>query len=290
LIHFYKRTHNIIKTVQIIRPDNMMDDTQYNDENSSSHAFMLQAQLTKIKQDIVAAKAKRKAERMTHFSTNNTAVLDDDGDLYGPEAGKVSDELHRLTRERTQTYLNFTSLQAALKADQTNKAITRAFNLESDGDIALEKEEEQHVRELLEEQKELTVKVIKQHEEGVKQELELMKARLELAKLHSRYSEIIGQVVESRRSLGSECWEQETVKLHDQVKKGDHKINQMRFMIQKFMISFNKFGLQFEDEALNARYKTLLLRCGQSPEKMRQILIQEESSDMAPAAAGDLQN
>ena len=164
-----------------------MEDTQYNDENSSSHAFMLQAQLTKIKQDIVAAKAKRKAERMTHFSTNNTAVLDDDGDLYGPEAGKVSDELHRLTRERTQTYLNFTSLQAALKADQTNKAITRAFNLESDGDIALEKEEEQHVRELLEEQKELTVKVIKQHEEGVKQELELMKARLELAKLHSRY-------------------------------------------------------------------------------------------------------
>ena len=183
----FSRTHNIIKTVQIIRPDNMMEDTQYNDENSSSHAFMLQAQLTKIKQDIVAAKAKRKAERMTHFSTNNTAVLDDDGDLYGPEAGKVSDELHRLTRERTQTYLNFTSLQAALKADQTNKAITRAFNLESDGDIALEKEEEQHVRELLEEQKELTVKVIKQHEEGVKQELELMKARLELAKLHSRY-------------------------------------------------------------------------------------------------------
>ena len=187
----FSRTHNIIKTVQIIRPDNMMEDTQYNDENSSSHAFMLQAQLTKIKQDIVAAKAKRKAERMTHFSTNNTAVLDDDGDLYGPEAGKVSDELHRLTRERTQTYLNFTSLQAALKADQTNKAITRAFNLESDGDIALEKEEEQHVRELLEEQKELTVKVIKQHEEGVKQELELMKARLELAKLHSRYYLII---------------------------------------------------------------------------------------------------
>ena len=177
---------NSQQTVQIIRPDNIMDDMQYNDENSSSHAFMLQAQLTKIKQDIVAAKAKRKAERMTHFSTNNT-VLDDDGDLYGPEAGKVSDELHRLTRERTQTYLNFTSLQAALKADQTNKAITRAFNLESDGDIALEKEEEQHVRELLEEQKELMVKVIRQHEAGVTQELELMKARLELAMLHSRY-------------------------------------------------------------------------------------------------------
>merc|ERR1719410_2194810 len=121
-----------------------------------------------------------------------------------------------------------------------------------------------------------------------------MKARLELAKLHSRYSEIIGQVVESRRSLGAECWEQETVKLRDQVKKGDHKINQMRFMIQKFMLSFDKFGLQFEDEALNARYKALLLRCGKSPEEMRRIFSEEATQDeemvMAPAAAGDLHN
>jgi len=177
-------------------------------------------------------------------------------------------------------------------AKEISEAISSpvAFGQEFDED-ELEAELDALGEELeLEEQKELMVKVIRQHEEGVKQELELMKARLELAMLHSRYSEIIGQVVESRRSLGSECWEQETVKLHDQVKKGDYKINQMRFMIQKFMISFNKFGLEFEDEALNARYKTLLLRCGQPPEKMRQILIQEESSDMAPAAAGDLQN
>ena len=52
--------------------------------------------------------------------------------------------------------------------------------------VNLEKEEEDHVRSLLEDQKELTVEVIKQHEEGVEQELEIIKARLELAQLHTR--------------------------------------------------------------------------------------------------------
>ena len=74
--------------------------------------------------------------------------------------------------------------------------------------------------------------------------------------------------------------------------KGDQKINQMRFMIQKFMLSFDKFGLQFEDQALNDRYKALLLRCGKTPEEMRRMMSSEETQDeeMAPAAAADLHN
>lgn len=109
-----------------------------------------------------------------------------------------------------------------------------------------------------------------------------------------RYKDIIGTVVDKRRSVGADSWEQDTVKMHEAVKRGDQKINQMRFMIQKFMLSFDKFGLQFEDEALNARYKALLLRCGKSPEEMRRILSEEATQDeemvMAPAAAGDLHN
>ncbi len=140
--------------------------------------------LGRLKLEIIKAKAQRKAEQSANTTTNN--LVDDDGDLYGPDASKASEELHRVTRERTQTFLNFTNLQSALKASQANKAITRAFNLERDGKINLEKEEEDHVRSLLEDQKELTVEVIKQHEEGVEQELEIIKARLELAQLHTR--------------------------------------------------------------------------------------------------------
>ena len=68
-----------------------------------------------------------------------------------------------------------------------------------------------------------------------------------------RYKDIIGTVVDKRKSLGADSWEQDTVKMHEAVKRGDQKINQMRFMVQKFMLSFNKFGLQFDDEALNDR-------------------------------------
>jgi len=273
--------------------DRLDDLDMYNDEDFSSNAVKLQGQLAKLKLDIIKAMAQSKAEN-SNVTTVNNQLLDDDADLYGPNSNKVSDEMYRVTRERTQTFLNFTNLQIALKAAQANKAITRAFNLETDGNINLEKEEEDHVRGLLEDQNELTEEVFKQHEEGVELELEIIKARLELAQLHSKYSEIIGQVVESRRSGGSQAWFDDTVKAHEVLKKGDNKINQLRFMIQKFMLSFNKFGLQFDDAQLNERYKALLLRCGKTPEQMRMMLAEETNEDeemrMAPAAAADLQN
>ena len=105
---------------------------------------------------------------------------------------------------------------------------------------------------------------------------------------------MIGGVVDARRNIGTDCWYDDTVKAHKVVKEGDRKINQMRFMIQKFMLSFNKFGLQFDDEQLNERYKALLLKCGKTPESMRKELAEEATEDeemrMAPAAAADLQN
>jgi len=271
--------------------DRSGDGDYYNEEDISRNAVKLQNELAKLKLDIIKAKAQHKVQLSTVPGENNT-LADDDGDLYGPDANKVSEELNKLTKERTQTFLNFTSLQAALKAAHANKAITRALHLEKDGNIDLEKEEEEHVRSLLDEQKELTLEVLKQHEEGVEQELEIIKARLELARLYTRYAEVIGDVVDKRRALGSGNWEKDTVKAYETLKIGDYKINQMRFMIQKFMLSFNKFGLQFNDDAMNERYKALLLRCGKTPEEMRKMMGEGENQDaemrLAPPAAGDL--
>merc|ERR1719500_2446344 len=126
--------------------------------------------------EIVQAKAKMAASQRD--------VEGDEGDLYGPGAHGDSEELYKLTQERTQTFLNFTNLQMAIKAAQGSQALTKALN---------------YVRELLEDQKELSDQIFKHQELGVEQELAVIKARAELAKLHCRYQELVGKVIGVRR-------------------------------------------------------------------------------------------
>jgi len=268
--------------------DILDDSTQYNETDISKNAVKLQHDLTKLKMEIIQAKAKMAASQRD--------VEGAEGDLYGPGSQGDSEELNKLTQERTQTFLNFTSLQVAIKAAQANQALTKALNLEKESNISLEKEEEEYVRELLEDQKELSEQIFKNQESGVEQELAVIKARAELAKLHCRYQELVGDVVGARKGKGEENWDKETVKLQNQLKQGDFKVNQLRFMIQKFMISHKKLGLQFDDEDKNNKFKALFLRCGQSPEELRQQVLNPpethrvDLAHMAPAAAADLEN
>eukprot|EP00092_Neocalanus_flemingeri_P063457 GFUD01076802.1.p1 GENE.GFUD01076802.1~~GFUD01076802.1.p1 ORF type:complete len:286 (-),score=102.98 GFUD01076802.1:132-989(-) len=265
--------------------DSLDDSTQYNETNISKNAVKLQHDLTKLKMEIVQSKAKMAASQRD--------VEGAEGDLYGPGAQGDSEELNKLTQERTQTFLNFTSLQVAIKAAQANQALTKALNLERESKISLEEEEEDYVRELLEEQKELSEQIFKNQDAGVEQELAVIRARAELAKLHCRYQELVGDVIGARRGKGEENWDKETVRLQEQMKQGDYRVNQLRFMIQKFMISHKKLGLQFGNEK-NNHFKALFLRCGQQPEELRQQILSPSEGghmgDMAPAAAADLEN
>jgi len=264
--------------------DSLGDQTQYNETEISTSAVKLQNDLSKLKMEIIQAKAKMAASQRD--------VEGEEGDLYGPGVHGDSEELNKLTQERTQTFLNFTSLQVAIKAAQASQALTKALNYEKDGNITLEKEEEEYVRGLLEEQKELSEQIFKNQELGVKQELEVIKSRAKLAKLHCKYQELIGEVVSSRRERGENNLDKETLRLQEQLKTGDCKVNQIRFMIQKFMISHNKLGLQFDDDK-NAHFKDLFLRCGKTPEDLRQQIINsgepQNAGDLAPAAAADLE-
>ena len=157
---------------------------QINEENNISNAVELQARLSKLKLEIIQAMARNKVEK-----TNNRVVeLEDDGELFGEEASSVTNKLHQITKERTQTFLTFSSLNAAKKAAQSNQAIIKALNLENGGKIDLEKEEEEYLRSLLDDQKELIKEVVEQHKEGVNQDLEIIKTRIKLAELYFRYS------------------------------------------------------------------------------------------------------
>jgi len=262
--------------------DSIGDATLYNETELSKNTVKLQNDLTKLKMEIIQAKAKMAASQRD--------VEGDEGDLYGPGAHGDSEELYKLTQERTQTFLNFTNLQMAIRAAQGSQALTKALNYEKEGNITLEKEEEEYVRELLEDQKELSDQIFKHQELGVEQELAVIKARAELAKLHCRYQELVGKVIGVRRNKGEENWDQETLKLQDMLRQGDCKVNQIRFMIQKFMISHNKLGLQFDDEK-NSRFKMLFLRCGKTPQELREQILQPNTqTHMAPAAAADLEH
>ena len=154
-----------------------------NNEQITSMALGLQNRLSKLKLEILQAKARNKASQ----TNNGSLQLEDDGELFGEGADIVTDQLHKITKERTQTFLNFTSLSAAKKAAQASKAIIEAFNLEKGGKINLEKEEEDYLKSLLEEQKELIKDVLGQHKKGAEHDLEIIMSRIQLSKLFSRY-------------------------------------------------------------------------------------------------------
>ena len=154
----------------------------FNDEEITSWAVELQNKLSQLKLQVIEGMARNKAMK----ANNKTIQLDDEGELFGEGAEKVTNELHKITKERTQTFLKFTSLSVARKAAEANKAIIRAFNLENGGNINLEKEEEEYLRSLLDEQKELIRDVVGQHKEGSKQEVESIETRIKLAELYSR--------------------------------------------------------------------------------------------------------
>ena len=194
-----------------------------------------------------------------------------------------AEKLKSLTKKRTATFLDFRGIQMAIQVAEANQALTRALNLETDGAIQLESDEEEYIRGLLEEQRELASGLWKSNKEGVEEELKVMAKQAELAELYCSYRSLAEKGL-GRRKWGREAWDLQTKKVEQAAREGDYNLNQMRFTIQKFMLSHEKFGLQFDDKT-NSEFQALLIRLGSWPEQLREELMRE---DTAPAAAADL--
>jgi len=241
-----------------------------NDETLTKNAIQLQKKLDELKRKIVTTKAELRAKNQGLLG----AAENNDDQLYGKQ-DVSEDNLHQLTVQRTQTFLNFKSLQTAIRAAQSNQALTRALNMERESNIALEEEEEQYVRDLLEEQRVLAEQIIENQNKVVDQELRLIDARSRLAEEHSRYQELFEKVRPTRLSAGHDK-DEGVRKLNEQLQQEEDKLNQMRFMIQKFMISHPKLGLQFDRET-NEKYKKVFLTCGCYPEEIRAQFCEGDS-------------
>jgi len=248
-----------------------LEDSHFNsDETLTKSAIELQKKLDQLRQKVVAKKSELTAKNQGLLG----AAANNDDRLYG-KLDVAEDELHKLTVQRTHTFLNFSSLQMAIRAAQANQALTRALNLERDSTIALEEEEETYVRELLEEQRATAEEIIDKQKKVVDQEMELIDARNRLADEYKRYQDLFEKVGKNRLTGGDE--KDEGVKrLKEQQNKEEDKLNQMRFMIQKFMISHPNVGLQFDAET-NARYQKIFLGCGSSPEELREEFCDDDS-------------
>jgi len=229
-------------------------------------AVILQKNLEQLKAKLIKTRAKLAVDK----NQNGGETRDDL--LYGKQEVK-EDDLHNLVVQRTKTFLNFTSLQTALKAAQINSSITKALNIEKDSNIQLEKEEEQYVRELLEDQRIMAEEIISNQNQVVDQELELLDSRIKLADLHRTHQELFEKVKPIRIASG-ESKDGQVKELQKQLSGEEEKLNQIRFMIQKFMGAHPKMGFQFDKET-NERFKKIYMSCGYFPEDLRAQLCEE---------------
>jgi len=245
--------------------------TYFNDEKTSADIMALQKRLQLLRGSLLKAKA--------NLSASNQENVGPEEELYGG-----GDRLSQLTKARTQTFLKFSNLREALELAQANRVLTEALGLEKDGDIQLESDEVDYVRGLLDDKGELVSALLEQQEVGVERELELITARGKLAGLITDMRSLMEQVREARG--GTDAWDQETVRLQESVSKGGYKLNQMRFTIQKFILSFPNRFKEF-DESRNKEIQELFLRCGKTPSQLRTDFLEqgeEQEENLAPAA------
>jgi len=249
-----------------------------NNPEMSKGALLLHNQLERLRLEVVKSRAALQAVQQQGGTSEQLESLNN-----GAAEEEIGERLAALNKQRTEALLSFRGIQMAMQAGQASQALSRALNLDREGEIKLEAEEEEYVRSLLEEQRELAGTLSQCNREEVEEEVEVMGKQAELTKMYCSYKELASKTVNSRLE-NKEAWDEQTKKAERALKEGDQRLNQLRFTIQKFMISHDKFGLQFDEET-NEELQALLVRCGSWPEDLRAKKLE---SDLAPAAAADV--
>eukprot|EP00088_Acartia_fossae_P061573 TRINITY_DN74011_c0_g1_i1.p1 TRINITY_DN74011_c0_g1~~TRINITY_DN74011_c0_g1_i1.p1 ORF type:complete len:260 (-),score=56.77 TRINITY_DN74011_c0_g1_i1:23-802(-) len=253
----------VIDDMEIMHEGQEVDNPSgFNNEKMTKDALELQKTLDQLRRKIDLLRAQKVGNQPNYGGKDN---------FMRKEVGP--DDLHRLTNERTQTFLNFNSMQSALRALQANKVLTSALGLGEENIVQLLPEEKAYVEELLEEQKELSERLLKSHDEGLSQDVKIIEARTDLAELLFRYQELRNEV--GPLLLREEDKDKEMQLLEKALRSEDLRVNQMRMIIQKLMIGEDNFGMNHEDEETNARYKQMFLKCGMKPDELRKLKVSE---------------
>lgn len=184
--------------------------------------------------------------------------------------------LHNVAQDHSRVILNFEALSMAIKASQASEAIKKSLGDEDQSNV--DPEERKYLLELLDDEAELSESILQLEDEQLTKKLELIKAKCELAQdfsdLRETYSKLLKNspeeetfaVPRKRQKSGGKPSQIEQKK--DDLKAEEDRLNQMRIMIQKLMMSIPGGCLNYDEET-NKRHKSMLIKCGEDPATLR---------------------
>jgi len=234
---------------------------QLNDENMTATAVKYAARLRELKTALLKASALP--------SLNNREAEEH---LYGSKEA---------AKEWRLTFLNYTTLRDAMQMAESTCTLTDALGLESEGGvIGLQEEERDYVRGVLEDKEELAAELAKVQAEGQQREFDLLMKKVEKSELNYKTKCLLEEVKELRLSKeGGES------SMTQELKTTEGKINQMRFMSQKVIMSCENAGQVF-DEKKNEEIRDFFVECGKTPAELREDYIRGQNA--TPGSAADI--
>lgn len=184
--------------------------------------------------------------------------------------------LHEVASEHTKVTLDFEGLRQAIVASQRVEALKKTFGI-GDGDQS-SPEEEAYIKDLFEENIELSMELVQHMEDYLQAEIQSMSLKTEAAKKFAEsrnlYTEHYGDVNSDDDVTGNET-DSPDAKLNSNVEKKkrllqseENKTQQMKTLIQKLMLSYPNLGLRFDD-ATNQRFRDMFIKCGEPIHKLR---------------------
>lgn len=185
--------------------------------------------------------------------------------------------LHNVALDHSRVTLNFEGLAMAIKASQASEALKNAIGLEETTETGdkIDPDEKKYLLELLEEQAELTDSILKAEDDQLNAKLELINVKSELLKefdsLREKYSALLKNNPENDIEPAVHRKRQKEIQMDKEMevlKAEEDRLNEIRILIQKLLMSVPQGCLNYDEET-NKKHKSMLSKCGEDLPTLR---------------------
>lgn len=181
--------------------------------------------------------------------------------------------LREVANKHTKVSLDFEGLRQAIIASQRVVALKNTFGLGQASENQ-NPEEAAYVKELLDENIDLSKQLIDLMEEYLQAEITSMECKTKVGKKFCETQQLYATL--NLEVNGDQDGNDDMIDSHETIvrkreilKQEEDKLQQMKIVIQKWMLSFPNLGLKFDTET-NNKYRDIFARCGEDISKLRQ--------------------